>query len=220
MKIYTEKEEVQQVYTEKGEPKPKRVYKDISDPVVDAIIFQIQSGDDSRFPELLKRCETILRKAIYGKFIRGYEREDLYQEACLILVESIEKYDFDRGMSFNQYVCLSLDNHFNRLIRWSNALKRKSFKDSLSLEGVLEENGYQLVGYSNAIQPEDKAIVNETMEEYLGKLSYFERTVCLYWFLGYSYDEIAEDLNCDREQVMSAKHRCKDKYLKNYMKVE
>lgn len=206
-----------QLYTEIEETKPKRVYKDISDPVVDALIFQIQSGDDSVFPELLDRCESILKKSIYGKFIKGYDREDLYQEACLILVESTEKYDFERGMSFNQYVCLCLDNHFNRMIRWSNAIKRKSFRESLSLEGVLEDNGYQLVGSSKGIQPEDKPIVNETMEEYIECLSSFEKEVCLYCFLGHSYDKIAEDLNCTREKVLNAKHRCTEKYRKHFL---
>ncbi|MFO8068870.1 MAG: sigma-70 family RNA polymerase sigma factor [Alkalibacterium sp.] len=206
-----------QLYTEKEEPQTKKTYKDISDPVVDALILQIRSGNDSVFPELLERCESLLRKSTYRRFIKGYEREDLYQEACLVLVESIEKYELDRGMSFNQYVCLSLDNHFNRLIRWSNAIKRKSFKDSLSLEGVLEENGYQLVGPSKALQPEDKPIVNETMEEYIKYLSSFEKEVCLNCFLGYSCDEIAEDLNCSREKVLNAKHRCTEKYRKHFI---
>lgn len=206
-----------QLYTEKVETRPKRVYKDISDPLVDALIAQIQSGNTSVFPELLARCEGLLKKSTYGKFIKGYDRDDLYQEACMILVESTEKYDFDRGMSFNQYVCLSLDNHFNRLIRWSNAIKRKSYTESLSLEGILEESGYQLVSYSKAIQPEDKPIINETMEEYIEHLSSFEKEVCLFCFLGYSYDKIAKDLNCSRKQVMSAKHRCTEKYRKHFM---
>lgn len=206
-----------QIYTDREELKSKKVYKDISDPLVDALIFQIQAGDDSVFPEILERCEHILRKSIYRKFIKGYEREDLYQEACVILVESIEKYEYGRGMSFNQYVCLCLDNHFNRLIRKSNAIKRKSFKDALSLEGVLEENGYQLVGPSKAIQPEDKPIVNETMEEYIECLSPFEKEVCLNCFLGYSSDKIAEDLKCTREKVLNAKHRCTEKYRKYFM---
>ncbi|WP_423188279.1 sigma-70 family RNA polymerase sigma factor [Alkalibacterium sp. f15] len=206
-----------QFYTEKEEPQTKKIYKDISDPVVDALIFQIQAGNDSVFPELIDRCESLLRKSTYRRFVKGYEREDLYQEACMILVECVGKYDLDRGMSFNQYVCLSLDNHFNRLIRWNNALKRKSFRDSISLEGVLEENGYQLVGPSKAIQPEDKPIVNETMEEYIEYLSSFEKEVCLNCFLGYSYDKIAADLNCSREKVMNAKHRCTEKYRKHFI---
>lgn len=205
------------IYSEKQEIKPKRVYKDISDPEVDALIHQIQAGNDTIFPELLEKCDYLLKKAIYRRFVKGYEREDMYQEACVILVECIEKFDEERGMSFNQYMALSLDNHFNRLIKWNNALKRKSFKESLSLERVLEENGYQLMGPSKSIQPEDKPIVNETMEEYIEYLSSFEKEVCLYCFLGYTYDEIAEDLKCSREKVMNAKHRCTEKYRKHFM---
>jgi len=206
-----------QLYTEKEEIKEKKAYKDVSDPIVDSLILQIQSGDPSLFPDVLQRSEAILRKSTYGRFVKGYEREDLYQEACLALVEAVEKYETDRGMSFNQYFSLCLDNHFNRLIRKGNAVKRKAFKESLSLEGVLEENGYQLAGPSKTIQPEDKPIVNETMEEYIQYLSSFEREVCLYCFLGYSYEKIAEDLECTREKVMNAKHRCTEKYRKHFL---
>lgn len=206
-----------QLYTEKKETKETKVYKDVSDPIVDSMIIRIQSGDSSLFPDLLERSESLLRKSTYRRFIKGYERDDLYQEACLILVESVEKYEPDRGMSFNQYVCLNLDNHFNRLIRKSNALKRKSYKEALSLESVLEENGYQLAGPSKTIQPEDKPIVNETMEEYINYLSSFEKEVCLCCFLGYSFEKIAVDLECTKEKVMNAKHRCTEKYRKHFM---
>ncbi|SFC71684.1 RNA polymerase sporulation-specific sigma factor [Alkalibacterium subtropicum] len=206
-----------QLYTEKEVRSKEKVYKDISDPIVDSLIIEIQSGDASLFPDLLERSEVLLRKATYRRFIKGYERDDLYQEACLILVEAVEKYEPDRGMSFNQYVCLCLDNHFNRLIRKSNAIKRKSFKESLSLESILEENGYQLAGPAKTLQPEDKPIVNETMEEYIKYLSSFEKDVCLYCFLGHSYEKIAEDLGCTREKVMNAKHRCTEKYRKHFM---
>lgn len=204
-------------YPGKEEQNKKKIYKDISDPVVDAMVNQIQKGDKSVFPELLERCDYLLRKSIYRRFIKGYEREDLFQEACMILVECIIKFDTEKGMSFNQYVCLSLDNHFNRMVRKSNAIKRKSFKDSLSLEGVLEEKGYQLAGSAKAIQPEDKPIMKETMEEYIEYLSLFEKEVCLYFFLGYSYEQIAHEMKCPRQKVMSAKHRCTLKYRENFM---
>ncbi|MER2064089.1 MAG: sigma-70 family RNA polymerase sigma factor, partial [Alkalibacterium sp.] len=197
--------------------KEQKVYKDVSDPVVDCMVLKIQTGDAALFQDLLERSEGTLKKATYRRFIKGYDWDDLYQEACLILVESVEKFDPNRGMSFNQYVTLCLDNHFNRLIRESNALKRKAFKESLSLESILEENGYQLVGPSKSIQPEDLPIVNETMEEYIGYLSSFEKEVCLNFSLGHSYEKIAEDMNCTKKKVMSAKHRCTEKYRKHFM---
>ncbi|GEK91869.1 sigma-70 family RNA polymerase sigma factor [Alkalibacterium kapii] len=195
----------------------KKVFKDISDPTVDRLIMRFKAGETDVFPEIMERSEKLLQKAIYRRFIKGYERNDLYQEACLILVESIDKYNPSKGMSFNQYVCLSLDNHFNRLIRKNNAIKRKSFKESLSLEGNLEEKGYQLMAETGSIQPEDKPIVNETMEEYIKYLSEFEKEVCLYCYQGFPFDMIADKLKCTKKQVMSAKHRCTDKYRQHFL---
>ncbi|HAJ70356.1 MAG: sigma-70 family RNA polymerase sigma factor [Alkalibacterium sp.] len=195
----------------------KKVFKDISDPVIDEFIQLFQSGDRTVFPEIIERSERLLKKAVYRRFIKGYEQDDLYQEACLILVESIKKFNPSKGMSFNQFFSLSLDNHFKGLIRRNNALKRKSFKESLSLEGTLEEKGYQLMAETGSIQPEDQPIVNETMEEYIRYLSDFEKEVCLYCYLGYPFDMIADKLRCTKKQVMNAKHRCTDKYRQHFL---
>lgn len=192
-------------------------YKDISDPINDSLIFQIQSGDNTAFPLLFERCQPLIRRATFRRYIKGYDREDLYQEACLVLVESFQKYDVKKGMSFNQYACLCIDNHFHRLIRWNNAMKRLSIRNSLSLEGVMEDNGFQLVGPSHTIQPEDRPIIEETVDDYLTCLSPFEKEVCLNCYLGYSYDDIAEKLKCSRKMVVNAKHRCTEKFRKYFL---
>lgn len=197
--------------------KEKKTFKDFSEPVADTLIQRIQSGESQLYPELFDQCQPIIKRTTYRRYIKGYERDDLYQEACLVIVQASQKYECNKGMNFNQYVCLCIDNHFHRLIRWNNAVKRRSIRESLSLEGVIEENGYQLVGFSQAIQPEDKPIINETVEEYLCKLSTFEKEVCLNCYLGYSYDDIAEKLNCTRNKVVNAKHRCTEKYRKLFL---
>ncbi|PRY82363.1 sigma-70 family RNA polymerase sigma factor [Alkalibacterium olivapovliticus] len=206
-----------QIRTQDNTQTESKSYKDISDPINDALIFQIQSGDDAAFSVLLERCQPIIRRTTFRRYIKGYDREDLYQEACVVLVEASQKYDFSKGMSFNQYACLCIDNHFHRLIRWNNAMKRQSIRDALSLEGVMEDNGYQLAGHSNVVQPEDRPIIEETAEEYFTCLSSFEKEVCLYCYMGYSYDDIAEKLNCSRNKVLNAKHRCTEKYRKFFL---
>ncbi|MCC5895449.1 MAG: sigma-70 family RNA polymerase sigma factor [Alkalibacterium sp.] len=206
-----------QIKTEEIKKTETKSYRDISDPINDSLIFQIQSGDETVFPVLLERCQPLIKRAIFRRYIKGYERDDLYQEACVVIVESSQKYEFNKGMSFNQYACLCIDNHFHRLIRWNNAVKRQSIRDSLSLEGVMEDNGYQLVGPSHTVQPEDRPIIEETINDYLTCLSPFEKDVCLNCYLGYSYDDIAELLKCSRNKVVNAKHRCTEKFRKFFL---
>lgn len=194
------------------ESKVPKSYRDISDPVNDDLIRRIQAGNPIAFQVLLERCQPLIKRAISKRYIKGYDREDLYQEACVVLVEASQNYDFTKGMSFNQYACLCIDNHFQRLIRWNNAMKRKSTRDALSLDGVMEENGFQLAGPVHIVQPEDRPIIVETIDEYITCLSSFEKKVCLNCYLGYSYDDIAIRLSCDRKKVLNAKHRCTEKF--------
>ncbi|EXJ23790.1 RNA polymerase sporulation specific sigma factor SigH [Alkalibacterium sp. AK22] len=192
-------------------------YRDISDPESDDLVLQIQKGELELFPLLLEKSEALLKRAIYRRFIKGFEREDLYQEACMILVEAVGKYKSDKGMSFNQYACLCLDNHFHKLIRWHNTIKRQAYRDALSLEKVVEEQGVQLVAESRVFMPADSPIIEETVDEYLTCLSPFERTVCISCYSGYSYDDIAAQLNCERQKVINAKHRCTEKFKKLFI---
>ena len=198
-------------------PSKKKPYRDVIDPINDSLIYQIQSGDHSAFPVLLDRCQILINRAIVRRYIKGYDRDDLYQEACLVLVESSQKYEFNKGMTFNQYICLCMDNHFNRLIRWNNALKRQSIRDALSLDGMIEESGLQLSESFSSPGPEDWPIIEETVEDYLVYLSPYEREVCVLCYKGHTYDSIAEELKCSREKVVNAKHRCTEKFRKLFL---
>lgn len=202
--------------TNSEEKANKKVYKDISDPLTDALVLRIQSGESDVFPLLFEKCKGLLTRSTYRCYIRGYDRDDLYQEASMVLIQAVKRFALNKGMSFNQYVSLCLDNHFNRLVRMDNTIKRKSDRESLSLEGVIEETGYYLIGKANTLEPSEVPIVKETLEEFLTDLSPFERKVYEYQYLGYSYDQIAERIPCNREQVMSARHRCTDKFKKHF----
>lgn len=194
----------------------KKVYKDISDPLTDSLVLRIQSGESDIFPLLIERCKGLLMRSTYRCYIKGYDRDDLYQEASMVLILAVKRFAPNKGMSFNQYVSLCLDNHFNRLVRMNNTIKRKTDRESLSLEGIIEETGYHLIGKMNTLEPSEVPIVKETLEEFFAELSPFERKVYEYQTLGYSYDKIAETIPCDREQAMSARHRCTDKFKKYF----
>lgn len=176
------------------------------------LIEMIQNGDDSKLSDLYESCNPILKRALSWRYIKGYEQEDLWQEASECFVEATKKYDPTRGMSFNEYLALSLDNHFSRLIRWTTALKRKSNVEALSLDGIVEQAGQHVMGISKELTPSEKVIIKEAMIEYKLNLSKFERTVSMLFMFGLSYDEIAETTQSSREKVMNAKHRSAQKY--------
>lgn len=184
----------------------------------ETLIFMVQHVDESRFSELFERCKPLFYRSIRKRFIRGYDQDDLWQEACECFVEATRKYERDRGMSFSQYVSLCLDNHFNRLSRWNNALKRKSNKEALSLDGIVEQKGNQVMGTAKSLSPSEWILMQESMAEYQEALSGFEKIVSMLYMSGYNYDEIATSLRCSREKAMNAKHRCSQKYKELFFK--
>lgn len=192
----------------------EKVYKPIIDPIADELAIEIRLGNKDLFPFLFDRCDPLLKKAAFKHYITGYDKDDLYQEACMVLHKAIHTFDYDKGMSFHQYTSLCLANHFQKLIRHHNTMKRKPILDTLSLEDMMEENGYQLEGIYEPLHTDDVPIIKETFQDYILFLSDFERDICFYFAKGYTTETIAQLLNCSKAQVKSGKQRCTDKFKK------
>lgn len=67
------------------------------------LVERAKKGDRESMAELIKNMQPLIHSAIrrYGK---DDDREDLYQEACIILIESVYNYEPDRGVPFLSYV--------------------------------------------------------------------------------------------------------------------
>ncbi|WP_208559823.1 RNA polymerase sigma factor [Marinilactibacillus kalidii] len=179
----------------------------------ETLIFMFQHDIEDTFEILYKRCESLLWRAVYKNW-QCFERsrEDLWQEASLCFVCVTKKYKRDKKMCFSQFVSLSLDNHFSSLRRMKFAKKRKADSNAISLDHLCEQKGIYVMGIAKDSSPLDALLIEETMQEFQKHLSAFEKKVVMLFAKGYSYDSIAEHLDCSREKVMNAKHRCTQKY--------
>lgn len=181
--------------------------------ITELLIFMLKTIEGDPFNLLVESCRPVMLNAINKRFIRGYDREDFFQEAKEVLVETVKKYKFDTDLRFLQYYSMCLETHLDNLVRKESALKRRSIKEASSLDEFYEKTGIDYsTGNGYDMNPENKAIANETFGEYLLDLSTFEKEVFYHYLTDLSYEEIAEQLNSTKTKVQNAFYRCGMKF--------
>lgn len=177
--------------------------------ITELLIFMLKTIKGDPFTLLVEICRPVMLNAINNRYIRGYDREDFFQEAKEVLVEAVKKYKFDTDLRFLQYYSMCLETHLNILVRKDSALKRRSIKEASSLDELFERTGVDYsLGKDYDMNPENTAIANETFGKYISDLSTFEKEVFYRYLADLSYEEIAEQLNSTKTKVQNAFYRC------------
>lgn len=181
--------------------------------ITELLVFMLKEFNEDPFTLLLKTCKPVMMNAINNRYIRGYDREDFFQEAKEVLVEAVKKYKFDTDLRFLQYYSMCLETHLNILVRKESAVKRRSIKEASSLDEFYEKTGVDsFLDKSYDMNPENTAIANETFGEYILDLSTFEKEVFYNYLADLSYEEIAEKLDSTKTKVQNAFYRCGMKF--------
>lgn len=183
------------------------------------IVLVLKSVDGDIYETLIDACKPIIYKAIGSRYISGYDQDDLFQEASIVLMKSIESYRFETDMRFQQYFSRCLMNHLNSLGRKSIADKRKSMNDAISMDYFTEVTGTEFSKSSRTVpylDPADEAIAQESFKEYASKLSKFEMEVFKLYLKNHSFLNIASTLDEDVDKVKSAVYRCSNKLRKTF----
>ena len=81
--------------------------------------------------EVMRSLDKVCRRIASKYFIPGYETEDIYQEAYVIGLEILEKYDPSRGIPVENFLNVSVNNRFQNFIR----LKSENKKNCGCIEG-------------------------------------------------------------------------------------
>lgn len=169
------------------------------------LVSRAQSGDDGAFTELMNRHYKGVLNFIYRFTNKAEGCEDLTQEVFLRVYRSLDRYEPDAKFSTWLYriatnLCLT-------------DLKKKKF--NLSLDEIKENAGG--VADSQSVNPYDiikrKEIRNKVMEA-ISSLPEKERvaiTLCKYE--GFTYNEVAEVLNCSVGAVKTHVYRGRSKLV-------
>lgn len=171
-------------------------------PEVADLLRRIRTDDSAAFDALCELYRPLLTAMVTSAHERyrsfGSEREDLDQEASLALYKAAISYRLDQeDVTFGLYAKICIRN---RMVSCGRKLIRHAKANRASKE--LEQIGRESAGSSKG---------RHLPEEYLEKLSPYERTICRYYAEGYSYKAMAEVVNRSEKSVENAIYRIRTK---------
>lgn len=180
------------------------------------LLFLIKYANKDPFEVLLMRYYPLVGKATQGFFIRGYDKDDFWQEARMVFYHAVYSYDETKGFTFGKFFQLALRNHIYSLVRRDMAQKRTMEKTAISLEGLAEKGICPFEGKESSKEPSplDYAIVNDQLSEYASSLSPLEQKVFSTYLQDGTLEEMAKEFDTTVDQIKNALDRCKRKMKK------
>lgn len=176
------------------------------------MVAAMKEGKMEYFESLFYRFIPLIKKYMKDYFLEYVEFEDLMQEARLVMLDAVERYDSEKGMRFSGYYRLVLQHHIYGIIRKENAYRRKSDRRAVSFDQLLETSHSVQMKFVDFQTPEYLLTLRESYEDYGALLSSFEKEVYLLFIRGLSIKGIASNLNVEYVRVKNALERCRQKF--------
>lgn len=177
------------------------------------LIFQLQSGDEAAYSDLLEIFNPLIASAV-ANFVRflteGYDEEDIRQDARLALYQASLSYDLHQiKVTFGLYAKICINNALTT--KFKRAGKKLPF-NFCSLDELDESVGFTADDISSALIDSETYI--ELDSKIKGCLSEYEYKVFCMYVEGFGRSEIASNLGKDEKSVSNAVQRVTEKLRK------
>jgi len=178
------------------------------------------SGDRLAEEALVLRYNRLVRACTRPCFLIGGDSEDLIQEGMIGLLSAIRGFDPHREASFHTYAETCIRNRLRSAMRTALRDKHSPLNSALSFTAPLFDTDAEFYGRGAAQllhseSPEDLLIGREERSQQirllLDKLSRFEKTVLALYLKGFSYQEIARQVDKPPKSVDNAVQRVRHK---------
>ena len=172
---------------------------------------------DQYFQEILDRIDPLVKKISWKYNVAGHDSSDIYQEALFALrFKAIRDFDIERTnegdkVAFEKFAALCIKRHLSTLLKTSFQNKKYTLNSSISISaerslGSGEDTGSLSDILSGVFEEDLDRLVREEqfhiiITEPLKVLSSFEKKVLLLYAQRYSYKEITDIINENREKV-------------------
>lgn len=192
-------------------------YSELSDR---ALLQHAKQGDRRAEETLIERYEYLARIKARSYFMAGADREDTIQEGMIGLFKAIRDYKESELCSFRSFAILCVTRQIITAVKTHARKKHTPLSQFQALDDMAPEvimDNFSLNNGNNQDQrdPLDMIIMREEVLGCLSlhreKLSNLEWYVFVHYLDGQSYQEIAENLNCESKVVDNALYRVKQK---------
>lgn len=185
--------------------------------ITDEVVAKAQMGNQEALDLILKEYKKLIFLNVRNYFLVGAEQDDLLQEGTIGLLKAIKGYSKGKA-SFKTFATLCIRRQILTAVRSSTAQKNSALNEASgnNLETEDGHEDYPKDLYSNIkYNPEAIFLSKEKIMEFQDfvehNFSPFERKVFNYMIKGFSYKEIAEELEKTPKVIDNSFQRIKRK---------
>jgi RNA polymerase sporulation-specific sigma factor len=188
------------------------------------LVLRARNGDGGALDVLIRRYNGFVRLKASSYFLAGGDSEDLVQEGLIGLYKAVRDFRADKETSFRSFAELCVTRQIITAIKTATRFKHAPLNQYVSFSHTpagQESDGECTLG--DALPGpgvDDPAICVISTEELqslvftLGSgLSQLEADALRLYLEGESYEQMAEDLECDTKTIDNALQRVKRKIL-------
>ncbi len=173
------------------------------------LVLQYKNGNENAFNEIYARYKNLVKFYSRNLFLLGADNDDLMQEGMLGLIKAVNGYR-EGESSFLTYASHCVKTSLITAVKKYANKKASPLNNSDSFD-VLDK-----IGFLNPT-PEDVVLLAESDKELklkiYSELSKTEILVLNLYLYGYSYEEIAKNLNKNVKAVDNALSRARKKII-------
>jgi RNA polymerase sporulation-specific sigma factor len=185
------------------------------------LVAMAKEGRSEAYDAIVRRYRGFVRLKASSYFLLGGESDDLIQEGLLGLYKAVRDYRTDRESSFRNFAELCITRQIITAVKTATRNKHTplnqyvSFSQSPAAAVDSDSTLDEVLPGPTAFDPVNQVIATEELESLVSCLSSvlsdLESRVLSLYLDGYSYEVIAEKLDCDTKTVDNALQRVKRK---------
>jgi len=186
------------------------------------LIALAKQGRPDAYDRILKRYHGFVRLKASSYFLIGGDSDDLIQEGMVGLYKAVRDFRTDRESSFRNFAELCITRQIITAVKTSTRNKHTPLNEYISFSATPAASGGdgdptldELLPGPTAHDPANQVISTEELHSLVeclsSVLSELESSVLSLYLDGYSYETVAERLECDTKTVDNALQRVKRK---------
>ena len=206
-----------QLATARPQEKTQREVEDLR------LVLRARNGDSVAMDALLRRYTGFVRLKASSYFIAGGESDDLIQEGLVGLYKAVRDFRTDKETSFRSFAELCITRQIITAIKTATRFKHAPLNTYVSYSHTPagQEDGDCTLGDALPGPGVDDPVICVISTEELQSLvfslgtglSQLEADALRLYLEGLSYEQMAEELDCDTKTIDNALRRVKRKVL-------
>ena len=185
------------------------------------LVALAKRGSADAYDRLIRRYRGFVRLKASSYFLLGGDSDDLIQEGTVGLYKAIRDYRTDRESSFRNFAELCITRQIITAVKTASRNKHAPLNQYISFAQSPAAAGDSATTLEDVLpgpisdDPADRVIASEELSSLVAclgdVLSELESEVLALYLDGYSYEVVAERLECDTKTVDNALQRVKRK---------